>query len=155
MYSHFDLHRQEALITRASRGLGRAAAEGLAQLGDSVALVGRTFAPEVILRTKAHGVRGRFHEHDLADIDGIPALIERATSQRISISRIAPDRMDTEMNTVLMACATSSKRIKERIPTGRCGWPEDMRGAATHLASPASDYVNGSIIAIDSRWMGR
>jgi 2-deoxy-D-gluconate 3-dehydrogenase len=30
-----------------------------------------------------------------------------------------------------------------------------MAGAFVFLSSPASDYVNGSIITVDGGWMGR
>ncbi|HEX9781562.1 MAG TPA: SDR family oxidoreductase [Opitutaceae bacterium] len=37
----------------------------------------------------------------------------------------------------------------ERIPVGRWGSPDDLKGAAVFLASSASDYVNGYTIAVD------
>ena len=39
--------------------------------------------------------------------------------------------------------------ISSRIPTGRWGDPEELAGVAVFLASPASDYVTGSVIAVD------
>ncbi|MEE8442915.1 MAG: glucose 1-dehydrogenase [Dehalococcoidia bacterium] len=41
------------------------------------------------------------------------------------------------------------RHITERIPAGRWGDPLDMRGAAVFLASAASDYVTGAVIAVD------
>ena len=45
--------------------------------------------------------------------------------------------------------------ISERIPAGRWGMPEDLKGVAVFLASPASDYVNGHILLVDGGWMAR
>jgi 2-deoxy-D-gluconate 3-dehydrogenase len=73
----FSLKGQVALITGANRGLGQAMAAGLAEAGASVAVVGRTSAPQVIEKIRAQGVRGEFYSHDLADIDGIPDLVAR------------------------------------------------------------------------------
>ncbi|MBM3934436.1 MAG: glucose 1-dehydrogenase [SAR202 cluster bacterium] len=39
--------------------------------------------------------------------------------------------------------------INQRIPQGRWGEPDDFAGVAVFLASRASDYVTGSVIAVD------
>ncbi len=39
--------------------------------------------------------------------------------------------------------------ISRRIPTGRWGRPEELQGAAVFLASTASDYVTGAVLAVD------
>ncbi len=39
--------------------------------------------------------------------------------------------------------------ISRRIPAGRWGDPKELQGAAVFLASSASDYVTGAVIAVD------
>ena len=39
--------------------------------------------------------------------------------------------------------------ISRRIPMGRWGNPDDLKGAAVFLASSASDYVTGAVITVD------
>ena len=39
--------------------------------------------------------------------------------------------------------------ISRRIPTGRWGEAEELKGAAIFLASPASDYVTGAVVTVD------
>ena len=251
MLEIFSLKGKVALFTGGSRGLGKAMAIGLAKAGADVAVVGRKLDQDVIDQISAQGVRGKFYEYDLANIDGIAALVGEVkkdfghidilvnnagvqsrhkavdfpkadwdfvlnvnmsavfflcqavgrlmlaqgkgkiiniasllsfqggltvpayaaskgavaqftkslsnewASQGINVNCIAPGYMATEMNTALIADATRSRQIMERIPAGRWGKPEDMVGAAVYLASDASDYVNGSAIIVDGGWMGR
>ena len=42
-----------------------------------------------------------------------------------------------------------------RIPAGRWGKPEDMKGIVIFLASKASDYLNGTVIPVDGGYLGR
>lgn len=73
----------------------------------------------------------------------------------VNVNCIAPGYMATEMNTALMSDETRNRQILERIPAGRWGKPEDIRGTAIFLASPASDYLHGYTIAVDGGWLGR
>jgi 2-deoxy-D-gluconate 3-dehydrogenase len=43
----------------------------------------------------------------------------------------------------------------ERIPAGRWGTPADLVGAVVFLASAASNYVNGHVLAVDGGWLAR
>lgn len=73
----------------------------------------------------------------------------------ININCIAPGYIDTEMNIAIKNDENRNKQILDRIPTGRWGTPDDLVGTAIYLASKASDYVNGTTIAVDGGWLGR
>jgi NAD(P)-dependent dehydrogenase (short-subunit alcohol dehydrogenase family) len=47
------------------------------------------------------------------------------------------------------------QEISSRIPQGRWGEPDDLKGAAVFLASRASDYVNGHTLVVDGGWCAR
>jgi len=81
MLDIFSLKGKTALITGGSRGLGKAMAIGLAKAGADVAVVGRKRDQDIVDQIAAQGVRGQFFEHDLADIDGIPALVARVKAE--------------------------------------------------------------------------
>jgi 2-dehydro-3-deoxy-D-gluconate 5-dehydrogenase len=73
----------------------------------------------------------------------------------ININAIAPGYMATNNTKALREDAARSKSILDRIPAGRWGTPEDIQGAAVFLASRASDYVNGHVLAVDGGWLAR
>ena len=43
----------------------------------------------------------------------------------------------------------ATRELAERIPLGRFGGPEDLKGAVVFLASRASDYVTGHTLVVD------
>jgi 2-deoxy-D-gluconate 3-dehydrogenase len=71
----------------------------------------------------------------------------------INVNAIAPGYIATEMTSQIRENNERNKSILERIPAGRWGAPEDIKGAAVFLASEASDYVNGFTIAVDGGWL--
>jgi gluconate 5-dehydrogenase len=67
----------------------------------------------------------------------------------LQCNAIGPGYMETELNKGLMANADFNKWICGRTPAGRWGKPEELVGAAVFLASRASDFVNGQMLAVD------
>ena len=83
------------------------------------------------------------------------ALANEWAANGITVNAIAPGYMATDMNEALLKDETRNRQILERIPTGRWGRAEDMKGSVVFLASKASDYVNGHVLAVDGGWLGR
>lgn len=73
----------------------------------------------------------------------------------VNVNAIAPGYIDTDNTEALRNDPVRSKSILERIPAGRWGKPEDFAGPVVFLASPASNYVHGTIMTVDGGWMGR
>lgn len=73
----------------------------------------------------------------------------------ITVNGVAPGYIATDNTTQLRQDPERSAAILSRIPANRWGTPEDMAGAYIFLSSPASDYVNGTILTVDGGWMGR
>ncbi len=249
--SLFDLSGKTALVTGASRGLGAAACEILAEAGADIILVGRErrTLEEQGEKLRRHGVRRRAIVCDMGSRDdvermasealdtfsGVHILINNAgiirrapaeeysfddwsqviavnqtgpflLSQRIgatmiargggkiiniasllsfsgglnviaytaaksaiagmtralanewgrhgvSVNAIAPGYFRTEATKALQQNQERYNALLARIPAGRWGDPDDLKGTILFLASGASDYVNGQIIAVDGGWM--
>ncbi len=83
------------------------------------------------------------------------ALANEWSALGVNVNAIVPGYIATEMNTALMNDTTRSRQILERIPAGRWGTPEDFKGPALFLASDASNYVHGHLLAVDGGWLGR
>jgi 2-dehydro-3-deoxy-D-gluconate 5-dehydrogenase len=73
----------------------------------------------------------------------------------INVNAIAPGYMATDNTEPLRKDPKRGPAILERIPAGRWGSPDDLKGAVVFLASDASNYVNGFTIAVDGGWLGR
>jgi 2-deoxy-D-gluconate 3-dehydrogenase len=73
----------------------------------------------------------------------------------INVNAIAPGYMITENTRPLREDPVRNQAILERIPAGRWGTPEDLKGAAVFLASAASNYMHGYTVAVDGGWLAR
>ena len=73
----------------------------------------------------------------------------------INVNAIAPGYMATRNTQALQDDPVRNRQILERIPAGRWGRPDDMKGAVLFLASEASNYINGYTIAVDGGWLAR
>jgi len=74
---------------------------------------------------------------------------------RINVNAIAPGYMATDNTAPLRADPKRSREVLDRIPAGRWGAPDDLKGVAVFLASEASSYMNGFTIAVDGGWLAR
>ena len=83
------------------------------------------------------------------------ALANEWAKHGINVNAIAPGYMATDNTTALRADPNRSKSILERIPAGRWGMPDDLKGAAVFLASSASDYIHGAVLPVDGGWLSR
>jgi 2-deoxy-D-gluconate 3-dehydrogenase len=85
----------------------------------------------------------------------IKALANEWAAHGVNVNGIAPGYISTDNTEALRNDPERSKSIMSRIPAGRWGEPEDFIGPVIFLASPAADYVNGTILTVDGGWMGR
>jgi 2-dehydro-3-deoxy-D-gluconate 5-dehydrogenase len=83
------------------------------------------------------------------------ALANEWAPHNIQVNAIAPGYFRTENTAALQKDEMRNRQILERIPAGRWGEPDDLAGAAVFLASSASDYVTGTILAVDGGWLSR
>ena len=83
------------------------------------------------------------------------ALANEWAAHGVNVNAIAPGYIATRMGEALRNDPVRSKAILERIPAGRWGETDDLKGVTVFLASAASDYVHGSIVNLDGGWLSR
>lgn len=83
------------------------------------------------------------------------ALANEWAKENVNVNAIVPGYIATDMNEALIGDETRNKQILERIPAGRWGTAEDFSGTIVFLASEASNYIHGHLLAVDGGWLGR
>lgn len=92
-------------------------------------------------------------KHGVAGIT--KAFANELAVHNIQINAIAPGYIATANTAPIRENETRNNEILSRIPAERWGTPADLMGAVIFLASRASDYTNGHIIAVDGGWLVR
>ncbi|QBB72530.1 2-dehydro-3-deoxy-D-gluconate 5-dehydrogenase KduD [Pseudolysobacter antarcticus] len=102
------------------------------------------------------GIRVASYTASKSGLLGITRLLANEWAARgINVNAIAPGYFATNNTTALRADEMRNRAILERIPAARWGDPADLGGAAVFLASRASDYVHGAVLAVDGGWLAR
>ncbi len=83
------------------------------------------------------------------------ALANEWAGRGVNVNAIAPGYIATDNTEALRTDPDRNESILARIPAGRWGSPDDLAGATVFLASAASDYVHGTVLAVDGGWLGR
>lgn len=77
------------------------------------------------------------------------ALAVEWAKKGVRVNALAPGYIATEMTLAMRARPELFDVWLDMTPMGRCGEPEEVAALIVFLASPASTYMTGSIVAID------
>ena len=83
------------------------------------------------------------------------ALANKWAPLGINVNALAPIYYTTELPGAIRKNEERSTALLARIPAGRYGEPEDLKGAVVLLASAAGDFIHGSVLPVDGGWLGR
>jgi len=75
--------------------------------------------------------------------------------QHIYVNAIAPGLFATDMMKWLEAMPETKQAALSKVPLNRMGEEDDIKGLAVFLASPASDYITGSIMTVDGGYTAK
>jgi len=77
------------------------------------------------------------------------AMAEAWSSDGINCNAIAPGFFPTELTAKVFEDEAAAQRLADSTAIGRNGRLEDLDGITVFLASGASDYITGQVIAVD------
>jgi NAD(P)-dependent dehydrogenase (short-subunit alcohol dehydrogenase family) len=83
------------------------------------------------------------------------AYCDELAEHNIQVNGIAPGYYATEITAATRSDPESNRRVLDHIPAERWGEPLDLMGTVVFLASRASDYVNGHVLAVDGGYLVR
>ncbi|MGM0923686.1 MAG: 2-dehydro-3-deoxy-D-gluconate 5-dehydrogenase KduD [Bacillota bacterium] len=128
---------QEAAKVMAEQKRGK-----IINIGSMLSFQGGKFIPPYT--ASKHGVAGL-----------TKAFANELGAHNIQINAIAPGYVETANTAPIRADQQRNAEIISRIPAGRWASTSDLMGAVVFLASRASDYMNGHVLAVDGGWLAR
>ncbi|MBU6401126.1 MAG: 3-oxoacyl-[acyl-carrier-protein] reductase [Verrucomicrobia bacterium] len=75
------------------------------------------------------------------------SLAREFASRGITVNALAPGFTETDMTVGIHD--ELKARVRDSIPLGRFGRPEEIAGAALFLAGPAAAYITGQVLTVD------
>lgn len=72
---------------------------------------------------------------------------KEVASRNIQVNAVAPGFVETALTSKVSE--EQMRSIRESIPAGRFGTPEDVAQAVLFLCSPAADYITGQTLTVD------
>jgi 3-oxoacyl-[acyl-carrier protein] reductase len=101
-----------------------------------------------------HGVPQSAHYSAAkAGLEALTKASAKALASRgVHVNAVAPGMIETRMLESFLKRSGQRDRWMQEIPLERLGQPEDLVGAVTFLAGPASDYVTGTVVLVDGGW---
>lgn len=142
----FDLIGKVALLTGASKGMGRAMAEGLAEHGARVMLSSRKLDQCQAAATRER--LGAYSISKLAVIGLVRNLAAELGPAGVRVNAIYPGLIRTDFAQALWDNPEAERRASEQIPLRRLGEADDLKGLAVFLASSSSSYITGQALTV-------
>lgn len=73
------------------------------------------------------------------------SLAMEMASRGVTVNAVAPGVIESPMTEL----AFPAERIRQLVPAGRAGTPEDVAGMVAYLASDAAAYVTGQVLSVN------
>ncbi|MDK3074350.1 2-dehydro-3-deoxy-D-gluconate 5-dehydrogenase KduD [Sedimentitalea sp. JM2-8] len=102
------------------------------------------------------GIRVPSYTASKSGVAGLTRLLAcEWAGQGVNVNAVAPGYIATNNTVALRQDPVRNRAIRDRIPAGDWGRPEQIAGAVVFLASDAAEYVNGVVLPVDGGWLAR
>lgn len=122
--------------------LARAFAPSLAERHGSIVNISSAMSHRVDSGFVAYGAAK-------AALDHLTRLLAHEWAPKIRVNAVAAGATRTEALSFVTAMPELERGMIEKTPLARLGEAEDIAAAVLYLASPASAYVTGQVLAVD------
>jgi 7-alpha-hydroxysteroid dehydrogenase len=127
--------------------------DGIRLVREAVAHLAESDAASVVMVSSAIGhlaARGYLaYGSGKAALEHSVRLMATDLNPRIRVNAVAPGAVLTEALEVVASNPAVKSALEQVTPLRRLGVPEDIAAAVVYLASPASSYVSGQVLAVD------
>lgn len=113
---------------------------------------GRVINVASMLGLTALPERGAYSSSKGGLIQLTKALALEWAAYNITVNALCPGPFLTELNVPVLNNPEANKFFTDRIPLGRWGNPEELKGVIVFLASDASSFMTGSAMVVDGGW---
>ena len=85
------------------------------------------------------------------------SLSDEWAPRGVCVNALAPGYMDTPLCEGITQSEDQARYefLRSRMPVGRWGRPDDLKGAAVFLCSAASDYITGILLPVDGGYLAK
>src|ERR1700733_7541514 len=107
----------------------------------------------IVLISSTSGQRGEAFHCDYSASKGAlismtKSLSTELASAGIYVNSVAPGWVDTDMSKSALDDPTSGDQIRQTIPLGRAGTPEEIAGPVLFLCTPYASFITGEIFNV-------
>lgn len=150
LYGRPEWDRMIAVNLTAAYELSRAAAQHMAERGSGKVInIASLYSFLGGLNSPAYAAT----KHGIVGFTR--AYADELGASGVQVNALAPGYFDTPLTAGTRNEPDANRRVLEHVPAGRWGEPADLMGALVFLASRASDYVNGHVLAVDGGYLVR
>ena len=83
------------------------------------------------------------------------ALAAQWARAGVRVNALAPGWFESDMTAVMFADEKAMTMVRRKTPMARPGRTGELDGAVIYLASDASSFMTGQVIAVDGGWTAR
>ena len=80
------------------------------------------------------------------------AMALELAAHNIRVNSVAPTFIETPMTAPMFERPEFGDWVRERIPMGRVGQPDEVAAAVVFVASPAASLITGTSLVVDGGW---